>query len=596
MAPSNTMSGTAKRGGCGCPFLLARWLRVAAFTLLWLPLAGWSQVVPEAATGRLQREPVVAKRHMVVAAHPLAAEAGFAVLERGGTAIDAAIAAAMVLNVVEPQSSGIGGGGFLLHYSAHDKQLRVFDGRETAPQAATPRLFLDAEGKPMRFFSAVVGGRAVGAPGLVPMLEMAHRELQGKHSWPSLFAAAIAHAEEGFAVSPRLNALIARDAHLRDDPAARATFFTGAGQPLPVGARLQNRPLAATLRAIAAEGAKALRTGPIAADIVATVRKHPTNPGLLSAADLEGYRPLERAALCAPYRAWRICGVPPPSAGAITVLQILKVLEDRNIASLAPESVMAAHLFAEAGRLGYADRNAYIADPDFVTVPTAQLLLPAYLAERAAVIDPKRSMGRAPAGKIGDLKRVRVDVEELAATTHLSVVDANGNAVALSASIENAFGARVMVRGFLLNNQLTDFSFAPEEDGASVANRVEGGKRPRSSMAPTMVFDRDGRLVSMIGSPGGAWIINFVARALVATLDWGLDLQTAFDLPHYGSRNSATELERGTSAERLRTGLEQLGHNVQVIDMPSGLHGIQRRGDGWLGAADPRREGVPRGR
>jgi gamma-glutamyltranspeptidase / glutathione hydrolase len=596
MAPSNTMSSASGRGGFGCPFLFARWVCGAVIIALWLPLVCWSQVVPEAATGRLQREPVVAKRHMVVAAHPLASEAGFAVLERGGSAIDAAIAALMVLNVVEPQSSGIGGGGFLIHYSAQDKKLRVFDGRETAPQAATPRLFLDAEGKPLRFFAAVVGGRAVGAPGLVPMLEMAHRELQGKHSWASLFAAAIAHAEEGFAVSPRLHALVSRDAYLREDPAARATFFTESGQPLPVGARLQNRPLAATLRTIGAEGAKALRTGPIAADIVATARKHPTNPGLLSAADLEAYRPVEREALCAPYRAWRICGVPPPSAGAITVLQILKVLEDRNLGDLAPESLAAAHLFAEAGRLAYADRNAYIADPDFVTVPTTQLMMPAYLAGRAALIDPKRSMGRAPAGKLGDLKRTRIDVDELPATTHLSVVDGEGNAVALSASIENAFGARVMVRGFLLNNQLTDFAFAAEEDGASVANRVEGGKRPRSSMAPTMVFDRDGRLIQLIGSPGGAWIINFVARALVATLDWGLDLQTAFDLPHYGSRNGATELERGTSAERLRVGLEQLGHSVQVIDMPSGLHGIQRRGDGWLGAADPRREGVPRGR
>ncbi|MSQ21464.1 MAG: gamma-glutamyltransferase [Betaproteobacteria bacterium] len=555
-----------------------------------------AQAIPEAATGRVKREPVVAKRHMVVAAHPLAAEAGFAVLERGGSAIDAAIATLIVLNVVEPQSSGIGGGGFLLHYSARDKKLRVFDGRETAPKEATANLFLDNEGKPLRFFSAVVGGRAVGAPGLVPMLEMAHRALQGKHAWQSLFAPAIELADNGFSVSPRLNALITRDSFLRADPGARALFFTDTGQPLPVGARLQNRALAATLRAVAAEGAQALRAGPIARDIVSTVRNHPTNPGRLSTADLEGYRPLERAPLCAPYRVWRICGMPPPSAGGVTVLQILKLLEDRNIAALQPESLMAAHLFSEAGRLGYADRNAYLADPAFVTVPVDPLLSPAYLVQRSALIDPRRSMGRAQAGQLANLERKRVDTEEVPSTTHLSVVDGEGNAVALSASIENAFGARLMARGFLLNNQLTDFSFVPEEAGARVANRVEGGKRPRSSMAPTMVFDREGRLVLMLGSPGGAWIINFVARALVATLDWGLDLQAAFDLPHYGSRNNATELEQGTSAVRLREGLEQLGHTVQIIDMPSGLHGIQRHAEGWLGAADPRREGVPRGR
>ncbi len=595
MAPSNTMPGVSGRGGRGCPFLFARHAAIALLASL-IPIVCVAQVVPEAATTRIKREPVVAKRHMVVAAHPLASEAGFAVLERGGLAIDAAIAALMVLNVVEPQSSGIGGGGFLLHYSARDKKLRVFDGRETAPKEATANLFLDAEGKPLRFFSAVVGGRAVGAPGLVPMLEMAHRALQGKHAWQSLFAKAIDHAEHGFAVSPRLHALVTRDSFLRDDPSARMLFFTESGQPLPVGARLQNRTLAATLRAIAAEGAQALRAGPIARDIVSTVRNHPTNPGRLSAVDLESYRPVERAPLCAPYRAWRVCGMPPPSAGGVTVLQILKLLENRNIAALAPESLMAAHLFAEAGRLGYADRNAYIADPAFVTMPVEQLLAPAYLAQRSALIDPRRSMGRAQAGQLANLERKRVDADETPSTTHLSVIDAEGNAVALSASIENAFGARLMTRGFLLNNQLTDFAFAPEEAGNRVANRVEGGKRPRSSMAPTMVFDREGRLVLMLGSPGGAWIINFVARALVATLDWGLDLQAAFDLPHSGSRNNATELEQGTSAVRLRDGLEQLGHTVQIIDMPSGLHGIQRHADGWLGAADPRREGVPRGR
>ncbi len=585
------------KGSPRCPFFLLRSIPCSiAVSVLLTSIAAWGQVIPEPATGRIKREPLTAQRHMIVAAHPLASAAGFDVLERGGSAIDAAIAAQMVLNVVEPQSSGVGGGAFLLHYSARDRRLQIFDGRETAPKAATPTLFLDPDGKPLRFFPAVVGGRAVGTPGVVAMLEMAHRERLGKLPWASLFTAAIAHAEDGFDVSPRLNALISRDRFLREDPGARAIFFNDAGQPLPVGARLHNRPLAASLRAIATEGSKVFRAGPIALDIVNAVRTHPTNPGTLTLADLDGFRPRTRTPLCAPYRAWRICGVPPPSAGGITVLQILKLLEERNIGVLAPDSLMAAHLFSEAGRLAYADRNAFIADPEFVDVPVLQMLAPRYLAERAAMIDPRRSIGTAQAGQLARFDRVRIDADEVPATTHLSVIDAEGNAVALSSSIENAFGARLMVRGFMLNNQLTDFSFAPEEAGTRVANRVEGGKRPRSSMAPTMVFDRDGRLILMIGSPGGAWIINFVARALVATLDWGLDLQSAFELPHYGSRNGPTELERGTSAEGLRDGLERLGHTVQVIDMPSGLHGIQRRADGWLGAADPRREGVARGR
>lgn len=554
----------------------------------------FAQPAPEAPSGWAPQPAVHASRQLVVAAHPLAADAGLQILRRGGSALDAAIATQMVLNLVEPQSSGIGGGGFLLHYGASNRALRAYDGRETAPRAATPALFLDVEGKPMGFAQALVGGRSVGAPGLVPMLEAAHRQ-HGRLPWRELFAPAIALAEEGFAISPRLHALLERDRFLRDDPRSRSLYYEPSGRARAAGAVLRNPELAATLRAIAADGSRALAAGDIASDIVAAVRTHPRNPGLLTLQDLAGYRPIEREPLCAQYRQWRVCGMPPPSSGGVAVLQILKLLETRELRQLAPDSLMAAHLLTEAGRLAYADRNAYVADPAFVPVPLRAMLAPTYLRERAALIDPRRSIDLAPAGRLTARSPIGGESPEQPATTHLTVLDRNGNVVALTSTIESAFGARLMVRGFLLNNELTDFSFAPERDGERVANRVEGGKRPRSSMAPTMVFDRHGQLVLTIGSPGGNWIINYVARALVAVLDWQLELPQAFALPHVGSRNGPTELERGTSAQALRHGLELLGHRVQEIDMTSGLHGMQRTRTGWLGAADPRREGTARG-
>ena len=533
---------------------------------------------------------------MVVAAHPLAARAGYDVLKRGGSAVDAAIATELVLNLVEPQSSGIGGGAFLLHYDAKRATLAAYDGRETAPAAAKAGRFLGADGKPLDWPAAVVSGKSAGVPGLLRLLELAHREY-GKLPWAELFQPAIRLAERGFPISPRLHALVAADRFLAADDNARRYFYSADGKAKPAGTLLRNPELAAALKRVASQGADAFYRGAIARDIAAAVRGRKRSPGDLSENDFSTYAAKERVPLCGRYRSWKVCGMPPPSSGGFAVLQILGILERFDLRALPPGSVEAVHLFAEAGRLAYADRNLYIADPAFVSAPLAALLDPRYLASRAGLIDPKRSMGKAQAG---DPARVAAgygvaEPPELPSTTHISVVDAQGNAVALTASIEAAFGNRQMVRGFLLNNELTDFSWAPEENGKPVANRVEAGKRPRSSMAPTMVFDDNGKLIMVIGSPGGHSIINYVAETLVNALDWGMDIQQAIAAPRMGSRNGPTELEKGTSLEKLAPELERMGHSVRIRAEASGLHGIVRTKDGWAGGADPRREGVALG-
>ena len=547
---------------------------------------------PEPATGVTPKRLVTAKRFMVVAANPLAARAGYDVLKRGGSALDAAIATELVLNLVEPQSSGIGGGGFLLHFSARDGRLQAYDGRETAPAAAKPGRFLGADGKPLDWPDAVISGKSVGVPGLLAMLELAHGK-HGKLPWADLFRPAIALAEKGFPISPRLNALVAADHYLALDENARRYFYTPDGKPKPVGVLLRNPELAAVLKRVAKEGSDALYRGEIARDIAAAVRGRKRSPGDLSEGDFAAYAAWEREPLCRRYRAYRVCGAPPPSSGAFTVLQILGILERFDLRGVKPGSVEAVHLFSEAGRLAYADRNLYIADPAFVSAPVTALLETRYTDSRAKLIDPKRSMGRAQAGDPTKIAARFGNAEplELPSTTHVSVVDAEGNAVALTASVEAAFGNRQMVHGFLLNNELTDFSWAPEENGKPVANRVEGGKRPRSSMAPTMVFDGTGELLLVIGSPGGHSIINYVAETLVNVLDWGMDIQQAVAAPHMGSRNGPTDLEKGTALEKLAPELERMGHSVRIRDEASGLHGIMRTKDGWAGGADPRREG-----
>lgn len=568
---------------------------------------------PEAASGWADKPGWTASSFMVAAANPLATQAGYEMLKAGGSAVDAAIATQMVLNLVEPNSSGIGGGAFMLHFDG--KRVQAYDGRETAPAAATDRLFHGPDGKVMPFRQGLVGGRSVGAPGVLRMLELAHRQ-HGKLPWARLFEPAIRIAVQGFAISPRLATVIAKDPDLFRDPVARAYFYEADGSPKRAGTVLRNPELAAVLRSVAARGADAFYLGDIARDIEIKVRSHPTNPGLLTAADIANYRPKVREAICTDYRRWTVCGMPPPSSGGIAVAQMLGILQAlaparlagadkpvRNAVGLEP-SPLAAHLFSEAGRLAYADRNRYVADTDFVPLPGGSwhsLLDPKYLAGRAALIG-ERSMGKAEPGTPGGATMALGEDRspEFPSTSHISVVDRDGRAVSMTTTIEDQFGSRQMVRGFLLNNQLTDFSFVAEEDGKPVANRVQAGKRPRSSMAPTLVFERQtGELLMTTGSPGGSAIINYVAKVLVGTLDWGLDVQQAISLPNVGSRNGPTELEQGRVSDALVDGLKARGHDVRVMEQTSGLQGIMRvTRDGkrmWFGGADPRREGVAMG-
>jgi len=565
---------------------------------------------PEAASGFTEKPGGSARRYMVAAANPLAADAGHQMLKAGGSAVDAAVAVQMVLNLVEPQSSGIGGGLFLVHHDG--KTVQAYDGRETAPAQATPELFLK-NGEPMPFMEGVVGGRSVGVPGVLRALEMAHRQ-HGKLPWKALFQPAIRLAEQGFAISPRLAAMLREEgaAALRKDPAARAYFFAADGQPKTAGTVLRNPELAAVLRDVAERGPVAFHEGAVARDIAAKVRAHPTNPGLLTEADLAGYRAKRREALCFDYKAWRLCGMPPPSSGTLAIGQMLGMLSQRDLASAVPvqadfglePSAAAVHLLSEAGRLAYADRGRYVADTDFVPLPggnASAMLNAEYLQQRASLIT-NRSMGQAQPGVplTPAVSQASDRSPELPSTSHVSAVDAHGNALSMTTTIENAFGAQIMVRGFLLNNQLTDFSFVPSEDGVPVANRVEGGKRPRSSMSPMLVFRRgSGEFVMSLGSPGGSAIINYVAKVLVGTLDWGLNVQQAISLPNFGSRNGPTELEQGRSSALLVDALKARGHEVRVMPQTSGLQAIQRIvEDGqpmWFGGADPRREGVVRG-
>ncbi len=569
------------------------WLSLMTIFCLSAPQASAQTLAPapEAPTGRTTKPFVTTTQDMVAAANPLAAQAGREILAAGGSAADAAVAVQLVLNLVEPQSSGIGGGAFMVFWDG--TTMTTLDGREKAPAAAKPERFLGQDGKPMKFYDAVVGGRSVGVPGTVRLLEAAHKRW-GKLPWKQVIEPAARLAEEGFTISPRLNGLLTQEKYLQNDPTARAYFYDADGKPKAVGTVLQNPAFARTLRTLAENGADAFYSGEIAGDIVTTVTGHATNPGDITLEDLKAYKVEERPAVCGPYRTYKICGMGPPSSGQIAVQQILGIIEGQDMASLKP-GPEAAHWIAEAGRLAFADRALYVADPDFLSVPTKGLTDGGYIKSRAALIDPAKSMGKAKPGDPPFQKTFLWGASDGIefGTSHMSIVDRNGNAVSMTTTIEDGFGARLMTKsGFLLNNELTDFSFAPLEDGKPVANRVEAGKRPRSSMAPTIVLDGNGKLYAVVGSPGGSLIINYVAKTLVGLLDWKLDPQVAVDLPNFGSRNGPTELEAGTEAEAWKAGLEAKGHEVKLIDQNSGIHAIVVTPGGLIGGADSRREGV----
>jgi gamma-glutamyltranspeptidase/glutathione hydrolase len=580
-------------------------LRGLALSML-LTLAGPAEaqtaadlVQPEAATGLSEARTASAERQMVVAANPHAVAAGLEMLRDGGSAADALVAVQTVLGLVEPQSSGLGGGAFLLWYDAEDRTITTFDGRETAPAAAASALFLDETGEPLGFFEAVVGGRSVGTPGVVRLMEMVHRR-HGRLAWEKLFEPAIALAENGFQVSPRLARLIAVDvARLGTEPSTRAYFFDGQGAPLAAGTRLVNRDYAATLRKIATEGAAGFYEGAVAEAIVAAVQGHAGNPGILSLDDLAAYEAHERPPVCLAYRDHTVCGMGSPSSGGLTVGQILGMVSHFDLAALGPEDPQSWRVLGDATRLAFADRGHYMADSDFVSMPKG-LLEAGYLAARARLLfrenalPPEAVVPGEPPWDRAELRRVGINLAQ-PATSHFVIVDSAGNVASMTSSIENAFGARLMAAGFLLNNQLTDFSFLPDENGRLVANRVEPRKRPRSSMSPTIIL-KEGQVVHALGSPGGSAIIPFVANTIVALIDWNHDMAQAIAMPHRINRFGPYELEAGTDAELLADDLEALGYQTEVRALNSGLHGVTVLEDGGLfGAADPRREGIAAG-
>ena len=551
----------------------------------------------------------------VAAANPLATDAGYQVLKAGGSAIDAAIAVQMVLTLVEPQSSGIGGGAFVLHHDG--KKVEAYDGREVAPSAATDKLFLDAQGKPLPFMEGVLSGLSVGVPGTLSVLEAAHKE-HGKLPWATLMQPAIQLAEQGFKLSPRLHQALLAENDLINDAVAASYFYDAQRKPHPVGYVLKNPELAAVLRTIAAQGSQALKQGAVAQALVQKVRQHPTRPGNMTLQDLAQYKVKKREPLCFDHlvqttgKTFQICGFPPPSSGALAIGQILGILNNTPAGKMPLQQGLPSsewlHFYTEAARLAFADRAQFVGDPDFVNAPGGNwkiMLHPTYLQQRSRLIGDQ-SMKVAQAGNPAEFKAAYAPMphQEEYGTSHISVIDPYGNAVAMTATIEAVFGSRLMVNtgqgrqgGFLLNNELTDFSFAPTDaKGVPIANRVEGGKRPRSSMSPTLVFEKDtGQLKMTGGSPGGAVIIHYTGKLLIGTLQWGLNTQQAINLPNFGSLNGPTVLEEKRFPENTLKALQARGHEVREMTLPSGLQAIEVMPKGFFGGADPRREGVVMG-
>jgi len=598
---------------CLVPAWLVRWaapITGCLFASMAMAQTG-AAVQPESGSGWTKKPGWHLKQRGVAAAHPLASDAGYRILQAGGSAVDAAIAVQMVLTLVEPQSSGIGGGAFLLHHDG--RQLQVLDGRETAPVLAPPDLFM-LNGKPLAFQEVVAGGRAVGVPGLLRMLALAHQQ-HGRLPWATLFEPAIELADKGFPISPRLHSLLKAEPSLLKDPQAVAYFFNPDGTPLPVGHVLTNPGLAQVFRMLAKEGADAFYTGALAQRIVDKVQLHATNPGLLTMGDMQKYRPVVRDAMCFQHTATRpaqtvnICGVGPPSSGLITTGQLFGMLAHRPSIQGDMGSVEWLHDYNEAARLAFADRALFIGDPSFVQAPATDwnsLLGSRYLQQRASLIGQQR-LGKAEAGSPDSSQAAYAPMPTQTehGTSHISIIDGKGHAVSMTTTIESGFGARIMVSpgprgGFLLNNQLTDFSFVPRDaQGLPIANRLQAGKRPRSSMNPLMVFaDRpspteSSPLMINMGSPGGAMIIHFTSQSLWAMLHQGKDAQQALNAPHSGvtQANGPLLLEKNQFNETTLNGLRERGHEVLLTDMPSGLQAIQRDDQGWFGAADPRREG-----
>lgn len=547
---------------------------------------------PEAATGLLEKRTIVAKHAMVATANPYASDVGYKILKQGGSAVDAAIAVQLVLTLVEPQSSGIGGGAFMLHWDKKKQQLTTFDGRETAPASSTSDMFLDENGKAISWINAVVGGRSVGVPGVLAGLKKAH-DKYGKLPWAMLFEDAINLAEEGFIVSPRLAKLVAMKFNpgITKLPTIKHYFFPN-NMPIKAGQLLKNKKLAAVYRSIASEGLSVFYQGWIAKKIVSAVQNSSIAPGRLTLADMKNYHAKEQSAVCGPYRQYNICGMAPPSSGGIAVIQLLGQLERFDIAKMSMNDMNFAHLFTQSSRLAFADRNRYVADSSFVNVPAQGMIDKQYMAQRSALISLEKDMGKATAGvPKGATEQADDNALELPSTSHISIVDEDGNAISMTTSVEMGFGSAVMVEGFILNNQLTDFSLDPKRNGQWVANRLEPGKRPRSSMAPMMVFNQDHSLKLVVGSPGGSRIINYVAQTMIGILDWQLDPQSAISLPHLTNRNKLTTLEKGTELVRFKDALEAKGHKVLVRDLNSGIQAIEISNGKLHGGADPRREG-----
>lgn len=553
-------------------------------------------VAPELTSKITSKQSVVAEKYMVAAANPLAVEAGYKILKNGGSAADALVAVQTVLGLVEPQSSGLGGGAFLVYYDAKNKKITTYDGRETAPLAAKPELFQDENGKPLKFYDAVVGGRSVGTPGTVKLLSTMH-EKYGSKDWSELFQPAKKLATNGFSVSERLASSIARDKErLSRYPDTKAYFISKDGEPLKEGSILVNKAYAKTLDMLAKGGEAAFYSGKIAKDIVAKVTGISDNPGYLAQKDFATYDIIEREAVCAGYHQYDVCGMGPPSSGALTVGQILGIVEHFDLKAMGADDPQTWQIIGDASRLAFADRGRYMADTDFVPLPEG-LLDEEYLASRAALITKGKALSEVAPGNPPWKNEVALADDEsieLPSTTHIVIADQEGNIISMTSTVENGFGSRLMSHGFILNNELTDFSFASYQNGYPIANRVEPGKRPRSSMSPTIVLEK-GKPYMALGSPGGSRIIGYVVQTLIAHLDWGMDIQEAINMPHLVNRFGIYDLEEGTEAVRFRESLEKMGFKVNVRDLNSGLHGIVFRGGILTGGVDPRREGIALG-